>query len=91
MYVAKRCGGNRAKLFEPSLYDLAARQFELDQDLREALSGGDQFTLVYQPMFRIGRRDPAPGRLRGAAALAAPAAGVDGARAVHPAGRDSRG
>ena len=53
MYVAKRCGGNRAKVFEPSLYDLAARQFELDRDLREALTGVDQFTLVYQPTFRM--------------------------------------
>ena len=53
MYVAKRCGGNGAKVFEPSLYDLAARQFELDRDLHEALTGVDQFTLVYQPTFRL--------------------------------------
>jgi len=53
MYIAKRFGGNRAKLFEPSLYDLVARQFDLDHDLRDALSGDDQFTLVYQPLFRI--------------------------------------
>jgi len=54
MYVAKRHGGNQAKVFESSLYDLAARQFELDRDLHEALSkGGDQFRLLYQPLLRI--------------------------------------
>ena len=53
MYIAKRFGGNRVKIFEPSLYDLAVRQFHLDHDLREALSGDDQFALVYQPIFGI--------------------------------------
>jgi len=53
MYVAKRVGGNQVKVFEPWVYDLAARQFELDRDLREALSSDDQFALVYQPMFRF--------------------------------------
>jgi diguanylate cyclase (GGDEF)-like protein len=53
MYVAKRHGGNRAKVFELSLYDHAAHEFELDRDLREALSTGDRFRLLYQPMFGI--------------------------------------
>ena len=53
MYVAKRVGGNQVKVFEPWVYDLAARQFELDRDLREALSSDDQFAMVYQPMFRF--------------------------------------
>ena len=53
MYVAKRCGGNRAVVFEACLYERAVRQFELDRDMREALSVGDEFVLVYQPMFRF--------------------------------------
>jgi diguanylate cyclase (GGDEF)-like protein len=53
MYAAKQCGGNRGMVYEPSLHDRAARQFELDRDLREALSGDDQLVLVYQPMFSI--------------------------------------
>ncbi len=51
MYVAKQCGGNRAVVFEASLYERAVRQFELDRDMRQALSVGDEFVLVYQPVF----------------------------------------
>jgi diguanylate cyclase (GGDEF)-like protein len=51
MYVAKQCGGNRAVVFEASLYERALRQFELDRDMRRALSIGDEFVLVYQPIF----------------------------------------
>jgi diguanylate cyclase (GGDEF)-like protein len=53
MYVAKQCGGNRGIMFEPSLYDRAARLFELDQELRVALSSSDQLVLLYQPLFRL--------------------------------------
>jgi diguanylate cyclase (GGDEF)-like protein len=53
MYVAKRSGGNRCVQFEPLLFDLAARQFELDHDLRDALASNDQLTMVYQPLFGI--------------------------------------
>jgi diguanylate cyclase (GGDEF)-like protein len=53
MYVAKQRGGNREMTFERSLYERAARQFELDHDLRDALGGNDQFVLVYQPQFWI--------------------------------------
>jgi diguanylate cyclase (GGDEF)-like protein len=40
MYAAKQHGGNRRMMFEPALYDEATRQFELDHDLRDALSRG---------------------------------------------------
>jgi len=53
MYVAKQCGGNRTMVFEASLHERAVRQFELDRDMREALSIGDQFVLVYQPVFAM--------------------------------------
>jgi diguanylate cyclase (GGDEF)-like protein len=66
MYAAKQCGGNRGMVFEKSLYDHAAQQFELDQELREALSGGDQLSMVYQPVFRQGPGKP---RLAGFEAL----------------------
>jgi len=54
MYAAKRSGGNRMVVFEQALYDRAARQFELDHDLRDALSRGDEFVLLYQPLFSAG-------------------------------------
>ncbi len=53
MYAAKRGGGNRGVMFGPSLSDQAQRQVALDHDMREALSAGDQFVLLYQPLFRI--------------------------------------
>jgi diguanylate cyclase (GGDEF)-like protein len=53
MYAAKQCGGNRGMVYEPSLHDRAARQFELDRELREALSSDDQLILVYQALFSV--------------------------------------
>ncbi len=53
MYPAKQSGGNRELIFEPALFDHAIMQFELEQDMREALSRGDQFSLLYQPLFRM--------------------------------------
>jgi diguanylate cyclase (GGDEF)-like protein len=53
MYAAKQCGGNRGMMYDPSLHDRAVRQFEIDRDLREALSSDDQLVLVYQPVFAI--------------------------------------
>ena len=53
MYAAKQHGGNRGMLFERSLYDRAAGEFDLDLDLRAAISSEDQLTLVYQPLFEI--------------------------------------
>ncbi len=52
MYAAKQRGGNRGVVFEPELFDRAARQFALDIDLRQALATGDQLVLLYQPMFK---------------------------------------
>nr|WP_294543728.1 EAL domain-containing protein [uncultured Rhodopila sp.] len=66
MYVAKQCGGNRAVVFEASLYERAVRQFELDRDMRQALSVGDEFVLVYQPVFSV---SPGGRRLAGFEAL----------------------
>jgi diguanylate cyclase (GGDEF)-like protein/PAS domain S-box-containing protein len=54
MYAAKQAGGNRAVVYEPSLFDRVSMRFELEQDMREALSRGDEFVLLYQPLFRIG-------------------------------------
>jgi diguanylate cyclase (GGDEF)-like protein len=53
MYAAKQRGGNSGVVFSAQLYDRATRQAELESELREALVAGDQFTLLYQPMFRI--------------------------------------
>jgi diguanylate cyclase (GGDEF)-like protein len=53
MYAAKQFGGNRGMVYEPSLHDRAARQFELDRELREALGRDDQLILAYQPLFSV--------------------------------------
>jgi EAL domain-containing protein (putative c-di-GMP-specific phosphodiesterase class I) len=53
MYAAKQSGGNRGMVFESSLHDRAARQFELNHELREALRANDQLDLVYQPLFGV--------------------------------------
>ena len=51
MYAAKKSGGNQGMVYQPELYDRAARRFELEHDLREALGRDDQLLLVYQPIF----------------------------------------
>ncbi len=58
MYSAKQDGGNRGVVFQSSLFDRAAQQFELEADMREALRGSDQFVMLYQPLFSFsaGRR-----------------------------------
>jgi diguanylate cyclase (GGDEF)-like protein len=56
MYAAKQAGGNRAVLFEPSLYDRASLKFELEEDMRTALRRHDEFVLLYQPIFRVNLR-----------------------------------
>ena len=53
MYAAKQGGGNRGVVFSASLFDRVTQQAELENDMRAALSAGDQFVLLYQPMFRI--------------------------------------
>jgi diguanylate cyclase (GGDEF)-like protein len=54
MYAAKKSGGNQGMVFDQSLYDRAAGRFELEHDLRVALSRDDQLVLVYQPVFGAG-------------------------------------
>jgi diguanylate cyclase (GGDEF)-like protein len=56
MYAAKQAGGNRAVLFEPSLYDRASLRFELEEDMRHALRARGEFVLLYQPIFRVTSR-----------------------------------
>jgi diguanylate cyclase (GGDEF)-like protein len=53
MYAAKQRGGNAGVTFEAALFDHAAQQFEFDHELREALRGGDQLSLLYQPIFAV--------------------------------------
>jgi diguanylate cyclase (GGDEF)-like protein len=53
MYAAKQHGGNRLEVFERSLFDRAARQFEMELDMREALRTGDQFVMWYQPIYKV--------------------------------------
>ncbi len=53
MYAAKKGGGNRVIVSDPSLYASAAWHLEFDQDLRESLGRDDQFVLFYQPVFSI--------------------------------------
>jgi EAL domain-containing protein (putative c-di-GMP-specific phosphodiesterase class I) len=67
MYAAKQAGGNRAVLFEPTLFERASLRFELEEDMRTALSGGQEFALLYQPIFSVTARSH---RLAGFEALA---------------------
>jgi EAL domain-containing protein (putative c-di-GMP-specific phosphodiesterase class I) len=53
MYAAKQSGGNRVATFEAVQFERAARQFELEMDLRQALASGDQFALLYQPIYGL--------------------------------------
>jgi EAL domain-containing protein (putative c-di-GMP-specific phosphodiesterase class I) len=53
MYAAKQAGANRLVLFDPSLFDKASRLFELERDMRDALSRGGEFVMLYQPLFKI--------------------------------------
>ncbi|TLU72086.1 bifunctional diguanylate cyclase/phosphodiesterase [Lichenicoccus roseus] len=54
MYSAKQAGGNRGVMYESALFDKAAQQFAIEADMRDALREGDQFVLLYQPLFRLG-------------------------------------
>jgi EAL domain-containing protein (putative c-di-GMP-specific phosphodiesterase class I) len=53
MYSAKQSGGNREVMFDSALFDVAIMQFEMEQDMRLALGAGDQFVLLYQPLFAV--------------------------------------
>jgi diguanylate cyclase (GGDEF)-like protein len=62
MYKAKRSGGGVC-FFESGMQDEAIRRFEMENDIRTALSE-DEFYVVYQPQFDIDSGD-----LRGVEAL----------------------
>ncbi len=64
MYVAKRCGDGEAQMFDVSLADEARTRFDLNVELRAALTA-DELELWYQPIVEI-----ATGRLLGLEALA---------------------
>jgi diguanylate cyclase (GGDEF)-like protein len=63
MYTAKSKGKNRLEVFEPGMHAAALTRLALKGDLERALER-DEFTLVYQPIVRLGG-----GRLTGVEAL----------------------
>lgn len=63
MYTAKDSGRNAYSFYVSHMSDAAKRRFDLKNDLRGALPGG-QLTVRYQPQFRV-----ADGRLVGVEAL----------------------
>ncbi|WP_234638088.1 putative bifunctional diguanylate cyclase/phosphodiesterase [Delftia tsuruhatensis] len=64
MYTAKRAGGNTYAIFEESMRQGIAAQFDLQQALRRAVANGE-LVLHYQPKI-----DTRTGRIRGVEALA---------------------
>jgi diguanylate cyclase (GGDEF)-like protein/PAS domain S-box-containing protein len=63
MYTAKSNGKNRLEVFEPGMHTAALTRLALKGDLERALER-DEFSLVYQPIVRLGG-----GRLSGVEAL----------------------
>jgi diguanylate cyclase (GGDEF)-like protein/PAS domain S-box-containing protein len=53
LYEAKSKGRNRWQAFEGKMSDLIETRQRLESDLRNALPGGDQFRVVYQPIYDI--------------------------------------
>jgi diguanylate cyclase (GGDEF)-like protein/PAS domain S-box-containing protein len=51
LYDAKAKGRNRWQLFEGGMADELERRHQLEIDLRNSLPAGDQFTVLYQPIF----------------------------------------
>jgi diguanylate cyclase (GGDEF)-like protein len=64
MYAAKKQGGNRAALFEPTMYQRARDRLRVEQDLLLALQRGE-LSVHYQPVVDLPRA-----ALRGFEALA---------------------
>ena len=52
MVEAKRAGGNRHTVFDPSMRERAARRADIEADLRQALVE-DQLFVVYQPVVGL--------------------------------------
>ena len=53
LYDAKAKGRNRWQLFEGGMADEVERRHQLEVDLRNSLPLGDQFVVLYQPIFDI--------------------------------------
>jgi diguanylate cyclase (GGDEF)-like protein len=51
LYSAKASGRNRFRIFAEDMDLTIQRRREIEQELRAALAAGDQFQLVYQPLF----------------------------------------
>jgi diguanylate cyclase (GGDEF)-like protein/PAS domain S-box-containing protein len=63
MYRAKQDAADY-RVFDPAMHEQALRRLELENDLRRALEK-DEFTVYYQPKFRLGQ----PDRIEGVEAL----------------------
>jgi diguanylate cyclase (GGDEF)-like protein/PAS domain S-box-containing protein len=53
LYEAKSSGRNRWQIFEGAMAEEVERRHQLEVDLRNALPLGDQFVVLYQPVFNI--------------------------------------
>ena len=87
MYQAKTTGKARWVVYEPTMRASAVERLQLENDLGRAVEDG-QLRLVYQPVVEL-----ATNRIVGfeaLAALAAPRAGHDHARPLHPHRRGER-
>ena len=51
LYSAKASGRNRFRVFAEDMDLTIQRRREIEQELRAALAAGDQFQLVYQPLY----------------------------------------
>ncbi len=57
---AKAEGRGRAVVFSPHMAAALAERRDLEADLRAAIAGGRQLSLVYQPKFDLGLGQPVP-------------------------------
>ncbi len=53
MYQAKESGKGRVVVFDQVMHENALKRLSLESDLRVAVSSGDQFRLVYQPIVEL--------------------------------------
>ena len=87
LYAAKDLGRGRFHFYADDLHAEAEARAQIERDLRDAIAHG-QLELYYQPVDLD--RDREDRRVRGAAALAASAEGLDPARQVRPDRRGQR-
>lgn len=64
MYAAKSLGRNQVRIFDRSILEAAARQMEIETELRHSVEDGS-ISVAYQPVYSLGR-----GKLEGFEALA---------------------